>query len=1176
MSRQPLALSLAGFQFTYRSSYFDWRLLHGIDVDTVIRLTDVKAVEDCLDTLQHGCFGAERDRLSPANCVQLFRLLQLAVEYCGHLRAAHALLLDCYNGALAAAENWKAAARSYLDAGGAFVAESLAAGALSRQWLEAADGAKAGLEAADREYNATLDSLEAEDSRARHFRFRKHRTELSWAALHAADPDRLTAELDVGRLEGLLPNLTFGSITAEDDEQLTPHHFAQLIPLAQAALDYVLWQANATGTLLEQAMSGLQVACSDIPTLTTATQEMHSNITALLLEAQHTGAAPGTLGGVSGALLGLGGPGGSAGLGSTVARPHTGGYGGVGSSLEMGGGAGPWAGSVDLTQSQALAAGGRPGTGPPQPLRASTPSLFNMARAGSAGGAQVLRLDRSGPAPPSRMGSGGGAPTLGPGGMGLAAGLGLSPRHASGSLQHSGMLEEMLAAAQVAGIAPPGVQVQMPVMDLQTRTAELSYKVEGIEHELRMERSKTEEMRRILADVRERLNQGRGGQGGPYGYGALGLASAGSGGSLPGGGGSGEGSAFPAASTTILVSPAGAGGSSAFLNPNAAQAAAGPGAGGGGGGITAFGSLNLTSNSHGGAGPGGRAGPGSSTAGVSLSPRGPYPEHSPAKVRVFVDEDAIREQERRRAVDLLTRQAENLKQQMLREHQERRAATSAATASVSRELQALLGGGGGGGGGGPGPGGVGRLQQDAVRHSRTASRDGSRRSVRHSSPSGGRAHGRTASATSASAPRHRPGHSRGVSGDFGSDPDLAGLSLGLGGPGGWAPDPRSSGQWAPGSPRGSGPKYGGGGFAGPGGGGGGGPGPGGGGGGGGVRPPKPMSRLAGSAAVHGSLGDLPSAAALGLGGERQGPAATMPGSRAGGGGGGGGWAPVGGGRGGGGGGGSGQRRLSSVLDSGEDMLGLPGPGYPPDSPRTSGSFHQPQRAASAGSRAGPGSGSGPGQAGLPPPLPSPPPQLEAPSSASLASAAARGVAFGSISLVGPAAEQAAAVAAAAGGFSPPPFRPGTGGGPQQGYTPTGFGGGGGPPHHHRQAAMMGAGGGGPAGPGGPGPGGMLSTASSFSERHTGGSRYSSGFSGYGSGPGGPSQAQGGYGAGGGPAEYQRVRPIAEGVEGGAAGGGGGGGGAGRISRLWKGGVAAEAGADWDAAGAVAASLGLSR
>lgn len=36
-ARRPVSLSLVGFQFAQRSSYFDWRLLHGIDVDNVVR-----------------------------------------------------------------------------------------------------------------------------------------------------------------------------------------------------------------------------------------------------------------------------------------------------------------------------------------------------------------------------------------------------------------------------------------------------------------------------------------------------------------------------------------------------------------------------------------------------------------------------------------------------------------------------------------------------------------------------------------------------------------------------------------------------------------------------------------------------------------------------------------------------------------------------------------------------------------------------------------------------------------------------------------------------------------------------------------------------------------------------------------------------------------------------------
>ena len=48
----------------------------------------------------------------------------------------------------------------------------------------------------------------------------------------------------------MLPSLVFGSVTSEDVEELTPAHFAHLIPLAQACLDYMLHQANASGAVL--------------------------------------------------------------------------------------------------------------------------------------------------------------------------------------------------------------------------------------------------------------------------------------------------------------------------------------------------------------------------------------------------------------------------------------------------------------------------------------------------------------------------------------------------------------------------------------------------------------------------------------------------------------------------------------------------------------------------------------------------------------------------------------------------------------------------------------------------------------------------------------------------------------------------------------------------------------
>ncbi len=71
-----------------------------------VRLTDVKAIEDSLHTLQHGSLGGEKG-LSVKNCIQLFRLLQLAVEYLSHLRNAHALLLEYYQETTLAAERYQ-------------------------------------------------------------------------------------------------------------------------------------------------------------------------------------------------------------------------------------------------------------------------------------------------------------------------------------------------------------------------------------------------------------------------------------------------------------------------------------------------------------------------------------------------------------------------------------------------------------------------------------------------------------------------------------------------------------------------------------------------------------------------------------------------------------------------------------------------------------------------------------------------------------------------------------------------------------------------------------------------------------------------------------------------------------------------------------------------------------
>ncbi len=61
-------------------------------------------MQDCLQTLQTGSFDTEAGTLSSKNCIQVFRLLQLAIEYVWHLRNAHTSLLEAYNAAVQAAD----------------------------------------------------------------------------------------------------------------------------------------------------------------------------------------------------------------------------------------------------------------------------------------------------------------------------------------------------------------------------------------------------------------------------------------------------------------------------------------------------------------------------------------------------------------------------------------------------------------------------------------------------------------------------------------------------------------------------------------------------------------------------------------------------------------------------------------------------------------------------------------------------------------------------------------------------------------------------------------------------------------------------------------------------------------------------------------------------------------
>lgn len=377
-----------------------------------VRLTDIQAVEEVLDTLQHGNLESERG-LSINNCVQIFRLLQLAIEYLSHLHASHAQLYEHYRAATEAAARWKDAARGYLSAGHALLGEVLEAGGYSSAALQRVEPCRQAVELADRQYNGALDGLEAADGAARVFRFRRQRAELNWQQLYSVNVHDVVGNRDVVTVQRLAPLVTGGNLLAESLAELTPHHFGQLVPLGQAVLDWTLHAANTSGASLQGAMAELQVLCSDIPPLTTAVQEMHDSIMAVLVP--HQPPPPPLLPADGGSF--------------TTPRRHIAGGGGGGGFFT-----------------------------PVSPQR--SPHLFGGSASGAGGGRTAAAT----------------ATLFGPGGGAMSTMAAVPP-------------ESMVAT--FAG---------------HLKAAELSVAVGALEAELRSEKGRTGDLRRLLDDARNRLN----------------------------------------------------------------------------------------------------------------------------------------------------------------------------------------------------------------------------------------------------------------------------------------------------------------------------------------------------------------------------------------------------------------------------------------------------------------------------------------------------------------------------------------------------------------------------------------------------------------------------------------------------------------------------------------------
>ncbi|KAL3686002.1 hypothetical protein R1sor_004024 [Riccia sorocarpa] len=75
------------FVFQRRLSRIDWRKLHTIDVDKIIREADVGTLEAILDTIAFSDVQGEDTRnFTEANFIKIFRLAQLMVEYLLHVQ----------------------------------------------------------------------------------------------------------------------------------------------------------------------------------------------------------------------------------------------------------------------------------------------------------------------------------------------------------------------------------------------------------------------------------------------------------------------------------------------------------------------------------------------------------------------------------------------------------------------------------------------------------------------------------------------------------------------------------------------------------------------------------------------------------------------------------------------------------------------------------------------------------------------------------------------------------------------------------------------------------------------------------------------------------------------------------------------------------------------------------
>lgn len=301
------------FSFCLRNQAFDWRKLHGVDIDAVVRNVDVLAVEDILDCLRHGNLSDESP-LSIHNYIQLIRLLQVAVTYLLQLREAHSRLFDLHLSVMAAARRWRVAVEQYLHC--AYTARQALLAPLSgpqgprgggeaavvAQALAAAEDAWGDLHAQETAFNDAVDQLEGQQLGGTAYRFQRGHMRMSWQAVHGISVRDMVACGDPSPLEPLLPMLAGADLADElrqaggqADGCASPANLCQLVSVLQCGLDYLCFQCEATGDVLHEADAELDSEMADMPSLTSETEGVRAALEGeqqLWAAAQRRGADP--------------------------------------------------------------------------------------------------------------------------------------------------------------------------------------------------------------------------------------------------------------------------------------------------------------------------------------------------------------------------------------------------------------------------------------------------------------------------------------------------------------------------------------------------------------------------------------------------------------------------------------------------------------------------------------------------------------------------------------------------------------------------------------------------------------------------------------------------------------------------------------------------------------------